>query len=285
MGMRVLSNIIDTDNSYRHSHLPRKRFGQHFLCDAAVIERIIAEIGPSSSDRFLEIGPGLGALTHPLLAAVGEMDVVELDRDLLEPLRKYCTSVGSLRIHHADALNFKLSTLRSVIGEHLLRVVGNLPYNISTPLLFHLMKQIKHVVDMHFMLQQEVVARIVAGPGEEAYGRLSVMIQYRFLVKSLFKVSPESFRPIPKVWSTVIRLIPHKNLPVIVSDEQVFSDIVRQAFSQRRKTVRNSLRSLLKVAQIEAAGVDPSSRPETLNLAAFAALSQSCMIYSKEPHS
>ncbi len=283
--MRALSNIRDTDNSSRCAHLPRKRFGQHFLCDSTVIERIIAEIGPSSGDRFLEIGPGFGALTRPLLAVVSEMDVVELDRDLLEPLRVHCNSVGQLRIHHADALDFKLSALRSAVEEHRFRVIGNLPYNISTPLLFHLMNQINHLVDLHFMLQQEVVARIVAGPGEKAYGRLSVMLQYRFLVESLFKVSPESFKPIPKVWSAVIRLVPHKNLPVIVSDEQLFADIVRQAFSQRRKTVRNSLRGLLKVAQIEAAGIDPGSRPETLSLAAFAALSRSCMTYSKEPHS
>ncbi len=254
--------------------IPRKRFGQHFLRDPSVIERIVAAIRPVPGDRLVEIGPGLGALTRPLLAVAGELDAIELDRDLLEPLQAYCAGMGVLRVHQADALAFDLGALRGA-GPRF-RVAGNLPYNISTPLLFHLLGQIEHLRDLHFMLQQEVVARMVAGPGEAAYGRLSVMLQYRCQAESLFTVSPESFRPAPKVWSAVVRLVPRETLPVVIEDEQRFAEIVRQAFSQRRKTLRNSLRGLLDAVQIEAAGVDPGARPETLGLAAFAALSQSC---------
>ena len=251
---------------------PRKRFGQHFLHDPNVLHRIVAAIRPTPADHVVEIGPGLGALTRPLLEAAGELDVVELDRDLLEPLRAYCTGAGTLRIHQADALTFDFATLRGAGPP--LRVAGNLPYNISTPLLFHLLDQAEHLRDLHFMLQKEVVDRMAAGPGEEAYGRLSVMLQYRCRVEPLFTVGPGAFRSPPKVWSAVVRLVPRETSPVAVRDELCFAEVVRLAFAQRRKTLRNSLRGILDAAQIKAAGIDPSARPETLGLAAFAALSE-----------
>ena len=253
-------------------HRPRKRFGQHFLRDASVIQHIVASIRPAAGERLVEIGPGLGALTVPLLAAARELDVVELDRDLLEPLRARCASFGTLRIHHADALDFNFAALRGAGAR--LRVTGNLPYNISTPLLFHLLAQAEHLLDLHFMLQQEVVARMAARPGEEAYGRLSVMLQYRCQIEPLFTVGPEAFRPSPQVWSAVVRLVPRETRTVAVRDESCFAEIVRRAFAQRRKTLRNSLRELLDAGQIEAAGIDPGARPETLSLEAFAALSE-----------
>ncbi len=252
-------------------HRPRKRFGQHFLHDPGVLYRIVAAIHPTPGDRVVEIGPGLGALTRPLLAAAGELDVVELDRDLLTPLQTYCAGAGVLRIHQADVLSFDFTALRG--DGPPLRVAGNLPYNISTPLLFHLLAQIQHWRDLHFMLQKEVADRMAAEPGEEAYGRLSVMLQYRCRVETLFAVGPEAFRPPPQVQSAVVRLVPHETAPVAVRDEPCFAEVVRLAFAQRRKTLRNSLRGVLDAAQIEAAGVDPGARPETLDLAAFAALS------------
>ncbi len=252
-------------------HRPRKRFGQHFLRDPGVLQRIVAAIHPQPGERLVEIGPGLGALTAPLLAAVGELDVVELDRDLLEPLRVRCAGSGILRIHHADALTFDFAALRGDGSP--LRVTGNLPYNISTPLLFHLLAQAEHLRDLHFLLQQEVVERMAASPGRKAYGRLSVMLQYRCRVEPLFTVGPEAFRPRPKVWSAVVRLVPRETFAVAIQNEDCFAEIVRRAFAQRRKTLRNSLQGLLEVAQIEAAGINPGARPETLSLEAFAALS------------
>lgn len=253
-------------------HRPRKRFGQHFLRDPGVLYRIVAAIHPKPGDRVVEIGPGLGALTRPLLAAAGELDVVELDRDLLEPLQAHCAGAGILRIHQADALAFNFAAMRS--EGPLLRIAGNLPYNISTPLLFHLLDQIAHWRDSHFMLQKDVVDRMAAKPGEAAYGRLSVMLQYRCRVEPLFTVAPEAFRPPPQVWSSVVRLIPHETPPVTVQNEQRFAELVKLAFAQRRKILRNSLRDVLDIAQIEAAGIDPGARPETLGLEAFAALSE-----------
>ncbi|MEI2742860.1 MAG: 16S rRNA (adenine(1518)-N(6)/adenine(1519)-N(6))-dimethyltransferase RsmA [Candidatus Competibacter sp.] len=251
-------------------HRPRKRFGQHFLHDADVIDRIVAAIRPKAGERLVEIGPGLGALTRPLLQVTGELDVVELDRDLLEPLRARCAGAGELRIHHADALTFDFAALQG--DGPRLRMAGNLPYNISTPLLFHVLDQADHVRDLHFMLQQEVVERMAAAPGEDAYGRLSVMLQYRCQVEALFEVGPESFRPPPKVRSAVVRLVPRETFPVAVRDQGRFAEVVRRAFSQRRKTLRNALSGLLDAGQIESAGVDAGARAETLDLAAFAAL-------------
>ena len=257
-------------------HRPRKRFGQHFLHDPNIIARIVAAIHPVPGEHLVEIGPGLGALTRPLLQAAGELDVVELDRDLLEPLQTRCAGLGTLRIHQADALAFDFARLR---GEGpRLRVAGNLPYNISTPLLFYLLSQAEQIHDLHFMLQQEVVERMAAGPGEKAYGRLSVMLQYRCQVEALFTVGPGAFQPPPRVWSAVVRLVPRETSTVTVRDEQRFAEVVQRAFAQRRKTLRNSLHGLLDAAQIKAAGVDPIARPETLDLAAFAALSDAATL-------
>ena len=258
---------------------PRKRFGQHFLQDSSVLARIVAAIAPLPTDHLVEIGPGLGALTLPLLQAVGRLEVVEFDRDLIPHLRARCAAVGELTIHQADALAFDFSTLATCAP---LRLVGNLPYNIATPLLFHLLGQLSplqtpgpsRMVDMHFMLQREVVERLAAWPGSEHYGRLSVMIQYHCHVERVLIVPAGAFRPPPRVESAVVRLRPHARSPVVVSNYQHFAQLVRQAFSQRRKTVRNTLRGLLTEASIQAAGVDPGARPEVLSLAQFARLAE-----------
>jgi 16S rRNA (adenine1518-N6/adenine1519-N6)-dimethyltransferase len=251
-------------------HRPRKRFGQNFLHDAQVIERIVRAIDPKPEQHLVEIGPGKGAITAPLLRRVGQMDAVELDWDLVPLLQRQCDGVGELRVHQADALRFDFCSLA---GGGPLRVTGNLPYNISTPLIFHLLGQAHCIKDMHFMLQREVVERMAAEPGGGDYGRLSVMVQYRCAVTPLFDIGPDAFDPPPKVHSTLVRLVPHATPPVHVDDESDLSAIVAQAFSQRRKTVRNALRSLLEEGDIRAAGVDPGTRPEHLGLNDFAALS------------
>ena len=253
------------------SHRPRKRFGQNFLTDQNIIRGIVAAIAPKAGQRVVEIGPGRGALTLPLLEVLGAMDVVELDRDLIPVLRTVSATIGELTIHEADALKFDFAQLAA--GEKL-RVVGNLPYNISTPLLFHLIDQVEAVEDMHFMLQKEVVERMTASPGGGDYGRLSVMIQYHCRAEKLFIVPPGAFFPPPKVESAIVRLVPHAAPPVEVGDEAVFAKLVRQAFAQRRKTLRNNLKGLLDSEAIEAAGIDPAIRPERLTLDQFAALSR-----------
>jgi 16S rRNA (adenine1518-N6/adenine1519-N6)-dimethyltransferase len=223
----------------------------------------------------VEIGPGLGALTLPLLQALGQLDVVEIDRDLPQQLRAACADAGldpaALQIYQADALNFAFASLRR--NKQKLRLVGNLPYNISTPLIFHLLAQAEHIHDMYFMLQNEVVERLAAPAGGAHYGRLSVMVQYRCQVEALFQIGPDAFSPPPKVNSAMVRLQPWRQPPVTVADEDGFAQIVSRAFSQRRKTLRNSLRGLVSDSVITAAGIDPSARPETLSLAGFAALS------------
>lgn len=250
---------------------PRKRFGQNFLHDPGVIQRIVNTIAPRLADHVVEIGPGRGAITLLLLRAAGHLDVVELDRDLIEPLREMCRGLGELVIHNADALKFDFTGL--LRDNKKLRVVGNLPYNISTPLLFHLLEQAGAIHDMHFMLQKEVVERMAAAPGGADYGRLSIMLQYRCTVEKLFTVKPGAFTPAPKVDSAVVRLVPHATPPVKVEDETVFAAIVRQAFSQRRKTLRNTLRGLLTESQLVTLGIDPGLRAETLTLAQYATLS------------
>jgi len=251
------------------NHRARKRFGQNFLHDPAVIQRIVAAVAPAPGQHLVEIGPGQGAITRPLLAACGELDVVELDRDLVGPLAERLADVGTLHIHNTDALRFDFCRLA---GDARLRVVGNLPYNISTPLLFHLLGQSGCIEDMHFMLQKEVVARMAAAPGSGDYGRLSVMIQYHCEVIPLFGIGPGAFRPAPKVESAFVRLIPHPRPPVEVKDRATLEHVVRKAFSQRRKTLRNTLRGLLDEDAIRAAGVDPAARAGTLDLQQFAAL-------------
>ncbi len=252
------------------NHRPRKRFGQNFLHDPGVIQRIIDAIHPQAGDNLVEIGPGQGAITLPLLTALKRMQVVELDRDLIQPLAAQCAPVGEVIIHNADALKFDFSSIAT--ADRPLRVVGNLPYNISTPILFHLLDYSAWIKDMHFMLQKEVVERMAAGPGSKTYGRLSIMLQARCQVESLFNIGPGAFTPPPKVDSAFVRLIPHPSPPCRIDDWTVFSALVNQAFSQRRKTLRNSLRKMLDAEQISAAGVDPGERPEQLGLEAFAAL-------------
>ena len=251
------------------SHRPRKRFGQNFLHDPVVIDKIFNAIRPAQSDALLEIGPGQGAITCPLLEAAGKLTVVELDRDLIGPLQARCSTLGELTVFSADALTFDFC---AVTGQQMLRVIGNLPYNISTPLLFHLLAQHRCIRDMHFMLQKEVVERMAATPGSRQYGRLSVMLQYRCEVIHLFNIGPGAFNPPPKVESAFVRLVPYARPPVQVNDEVVFEQLVRQAFSQRRKTLRNTLRDLLAAKTISALGIDPGARAETLAISDFAAL-------------
>jgi len=261
-------------------HQARKRFGQNFLRDPHFIERMIAAIQPKAGQRLVEIGPGLGALTLPLLRHATRLEAVELDRDLVEELARRCADAGELLIHQGDALKFDFAALRT--DERKLRVVGNLPYNISTPLIFHLLEALADVEDMHFLLQKEVVDRLAAPPGSDSYGRLSVMVQYYCRVESLFIVPPGAFTPVPKVDSAYVRLLPHAKRPVEVNDVRALSRLVAQAFSQRRKTLRNSLKGLLNEAEIEAAGVDPSIRPEQLDLAAFARLTDRLAAQAKD---
>ena len=256
----------------------RKRYGQHFLHDPSVIERIIASVAPRSDEALLEIGPGHGALTEMLLAAAGTLDVVEIDRDLVRELQARYAGQPRLRVHSADALDFDYAALAREHGRPL-RVVGNLPYNVSTPLLFRLLAAATHVRDMHFMLQREVVDRIVAVPGNRQYGRLGVMLAPRVRATRLFEVGPGAFRPAPKVWSAVIRMrFRPPAVAMTMESRALFERLIRSLFAQRRKTVANALRPLATSLHADArlalarAGIDPSSRPETLHLADLAAL-------------
>ena len=251
------------------SHRPRKRFGQNFLHDPIVINKIINAIRPLRTDTLLEIGPGQGAITCPLLEAAGKLTVVELDRDLIGPLQDRCSTLGELTVHSADALSFDFC---AVAGQQMLRVIGNLPYNISTPLLFHLLDQHQCIKDMHFMLQKEVVERMAASPGSGQYGRLSVMLQQRCRVTPLFTIGSGAFKPPPKVESAFVRLEPYRQPVVLVTNQSAFETLVKQAFSQRRKTLRNTLRELLDAEDISRLGIDPAARAESLNLDDFAAL-------------
>lgn len=251
------------------AHQPRKRFGQHFLHDASVIQRVLDAIDPRPGQRVVEIGPGPGALTVPLLRSLGDLDVVELDRDLVAALADRCRGLGELRIHAADALRFDFRSLAGR-GEHL-RLVGNLPYNISTPLVFHVLEQSDCIQDMVFMLQKEVVERMAAAPGGKTYGRLSVMVQYRCSVRRLFTVRPGAFTPPPKVDSAVVHLQP-RPAAVAAADEGLLSQVVAQAFSQRRKTLRNALSALADADILRTAGINPGSRAETLSVDDFVRL-------------
>jgi 16S rRNA (adenine1518-N6/adenine1519-N6)-dimethyltransferase len=244
-------------------HAPRKRFGQHFLVDLAIIERIIGAIDPLRGDHVVEIGPGLGALTVPLLARLDHLHVVEIDRDLCARLREL-HSAEQLTVHQADALKFDFAALPAP-----LRITGNLPYNISTPLLFHAAAAAGRCRDFHFMLQQEVVDRMVAKPSESAYGRLSVMLQYRFRLERLFDVLPGSFRPQPKVHSAVVRLLPRPVEQLGAVSEGGFSRVVTRAFSMRRKTLKNTLSGLISVGELTELGIEPGRRAQELPVAAF----------------
>lgn len=251
------------------AHRARKRFGQHFLHDSGIIAKIIRSIAAKSGDRVVEIGPGLGALTAPLLEALGRLEVIELDRDVVPLLRERCMGLGELIVHEGDALRFDFTAFAADVP---IRLVGNLPYNISTPLLFHLLDHAAVIADMHFMLQKEVVDRMAARAGDDAYGRLSVMLAHRCTVEPLFTIGPGAFTPPPKVDSAVVRLVPHREPPFPLPDPARFAAIVNQAFSRRRKTLRNALQGLVTAEQIAAAGLDPAARPETVSPEAFARL-------------
>jgi 16S rRNA (adenine1518-N6/adenine1519-N6)-dimethyltransferase len=246
------------------SHKAKKQFGQNFLVDRQIIADIIGAIRPEADDNMVEIGPGLGALTRPLLEKLGQLHVVEIDRDIIARLKTDYPQ-DKLVIHEGDALQFDFAQLSVP-----LRIVGNLPYNISSPLLFHFAKYAENVTDMHFMLQDEVVERMVAAPSTPAYGRLSVMLQYRFYMEKLLDVPPESFRPAPKVNSAIVRMIPLPRAKIVVRDEQGFARIVAAAFGQRRKTLRNTLREFMTDADFAELQIDPQLRAENLGVAEFA---------------
>ena len=262
------------------THRARRRFGQNFLQSESVIGRIVDSIAPAAGDRIVEIGPGLGALTGPLLERLDRLDVVELDRDLVAALPARLNHPNNLVIHQADALKFDFATLA---GEEPLRVVGNLPYNISTPLLFHLLEQSDIIQDMHFMLQTEVVDRIAAIPGSKAWGRLGVMTRARADSARLFRVPPGAFNPAPKVESAVVRIVPRALSQQQVARLPALDTVVRKAFSQRRKTLRNTLKGLLDSADLERQGVDPGRRAETLTMAEFDAMAR--LVHDRKPHS
>jgi 16S rRNA (adenine1518-N6/adenine1519-N6)-dimethyltransferase len=251
------------------SHRPRKRFGQNFLHDANIIARIVGAIAPKTGECLVEIGPGLGAMTRPLLRSAGRLNVIELDRDLIPALERRCAGAGTLIVHQGDVLDFDLSSLAPQPGS--LRVIGNLPYNISTPILFHLLAQREWIQDMHFMLQREVVDRMAADPGSRDYGRLSVMVQYHCQVVPLFGIGPGAFRPQPKVESSLVRLVP-RPCPAGSVDEASLDAVVRAAFSQRRKKLSNTLKPLFDRPALVSVGVNPDARAETLALADFVAL-------------
>jgi 16S rRNA (adenine1518-N6/adenine1519-N6)-dimethyltransferase len=251
-------------------HRPRKRFGQHFLKDFNIVQRIVMAIDPHQDQHLVEIGPGLGVLTENLLPLVEKLDAVELDRDLIPKLHAAYLPLGNFTIHSADALRFDFCALAT--NHEKLRIVGNLPYNISTPLIFHLIDQIQCIQDMHFMLQKEVVDRLAAQPNSSDYGKLSVMIQYHCQVQSMFNVPPDAFSPPPKVDSSIVRLVPHQTPPVAVKDLVLFEQLVSRAFAQRRKTLRNNLKVWLNDEQWKASGIDPQRRAETLSIEEFARL-------------
>lgn len=257
-------------------HKARKRFGQNFLSDQGIIDSIVSAISPRPDDLLVEIGPGLGAITGELIERLDQLHVVELDKDLIPFLIAKFEHTKKLSIHQADALKFDFSSLVKEPGRRL-RVVGNLPYNISTPLIFHLIDQAEHIHDMHFMLQKEVVERLAAGVGDKAYGRLGIMVQYHCRVEPLFEVPPESFNPPPKVDSAIVRLVPHQQKPITTRDPDMLRQVVTQAFSMRRKTLRNALKNLAGEEQLEAAGVSPGKRPEQISLGDYVAITETLL--------
>ena len=249
-------------------HVARKRFGQNFLHDKYVLSSITESIAPHPDDAMVEIGPGLGAMTEQLMRTVKMMHVVELDRDLVARLEK-TYNPAKLTIHAGDALKFDFSTIPVPAGQKL-RVVGNLPYNISSPLLFHLAEFAPLVQDQHFMLQKEVVERMVAAPGTKAFGRLSVMLQWRYKMQLMFIVPPTAFDPPPKVESAIVRMIPIAQ--PMACDQKKLEDVVLKAFTQRRKVIRNCLAGMFTENDLIDAGVDPQARPETVSMELFVAL-------------
>lgn len=253
------------------SHKARKRFGQNFLVDHGIIRDIVRSVHPQRDDRIVEIGPGKGAITELLAAACDHLSVIELDRDLVPWLTVKFEKYPNFRLFQADALKFDFGQL--IENDKPLRIVGNLPYNISTPLIFHLLSYSNRVQDMHFMLQKEVVKRMAAEPGSGAYGRLGIMVQYYCAVEDLFDVPPTSFDPAPKVDSAIVRLSPHAHLPYVARNMKTFETLVNVAFQQRRKTLRNSLKSLLTSEQLDIVPVDLNLRPENISVADYVRIS------------
>ena len=251
------------------SHRPRKRFGQNFLHDPNIIRRIVGSIVPQPGENIVEIGPGQGAMTFPVLEACGKLTAIELDRDLVTLLGETKPAGVELTIISQDALKTDFSTFGAD-----LRVIGNLPYNISSPLLFHLLDFAPHIRDMHFMLQKEVVDRMTAGPGSKTYGRLSVMIQALCSAEKLFDVPPGAFFPPPAVDSSIVRLVPHADEDIPQHDPTAFAKVVAQSFAQRRKTLRNNLKNLVSSDAMESIGIAPSERAENLSVEDFFALSR-----------
>jgi 16S rRNA (adenine1518-N6/adenine1519-N6)-dimethyltransferase len=249
-------------------HRARKRFGQHFLSDSGVVDAILRSVHATKDDTVVEIGPGQGAITTSLASSAGHLHAIELDRDLARRLRYQYDGNPNVTIHEADALAFDFSTL----GDRL-RIVGNLPYNISTPLLFHLLQYRDRIIDMHFMLQKEVVDRMAAGPGSKAYGRLGIMLGCYLRIESLFDVDRSAFSPPPEVTSAVVRLDPLPPGTFDIVDEALLSSIVSNAFMKRRKTIRNSLKDIVDTTDLEAVGIDPGLRPEQISIEKYVQLS------------
>ncbi|KGQ71383.1 16S rRNA (adenine(1518)-N(6)/adenine(1519)-N(6))-dimethyltransferase [Chelonobacter oris] len=259
-------------NSKKHlGHTARKRFGQNFLHDQQVIQDIVAAIHPQNDHCLVEIGPGLGALTEPVAEQIERLTVIELDRDLAERLRHHPFLHQKLIVIEQDAMTVDFRRLSEQVGQKV-RVFGNLPYNISTPLMFHLFEYYDCIQDMHFMLQKEVVKRLCAAPNSKAYGRLTVMAQYFCQIMPVLDVPPSAFKPAPKVDSAVVRLIPHRTLPHPVKDLYWLNRVCSQAFNQRRKTLRNALSTLLSAEQLTALEVDQNARAENLSVADYARL-------------
>lgn len=261
-----------------YAHTPRKRFGQNFLIDPFVIQQIVQSIAPQKNQHLVEIGPGRGAITQPLVTEVNQLDVIELDRDLIAPLQHRFAQYKNLIIHQADALTFDFNQLTA--EEKTLRIVGNLPYNISTPLLFHLLQFSPIISDMHFMLQKEVVDRLTAKCNTPHWGRLSIMMQYHCQTTALFEVPPSAFQPAPKVQSAVVKLIPYAKPPFIAENYAHFADIVRMAFSKRRKMIRNSLKEKVSVTDLQKININPELRPEQLSIEDYVKISRLCIINS-----
>lgn len=252
------------------NHIPRKRFGQNFLRDDHVVNRIVQSVGPGKGERLVEIGPGEGAMTRMFLEAGAQIEAIEIDRDLAALLRNRFGHYPGFHLNEGDALRFDFSQLAQ---DGVIRVVGNLPYNISTPLIFHLLAHTGAISEMTFMLQREVVDRLCAGASDSDYGRLSIMTQYYCEAEKLFEVGPESFFPPPKVVSAIVRLTPHA-APPVDADPKALGRVVTQAFMQRRKTLRNALRDLFTEDDLRAEDIDPGARAETLELEAYARLAR-----------
>ncbi len=254
----------------------RKRFGQHLLIDKSTIALIVQALNPSKNENICEIGPGLGAITLPILQKIGSMHAIEIDRDLAEQLQQSCKSAGKLHLHLHDILSFDLSEIFD--KNQSVRLIGNLPYNISTPLLFHLLKFVHLINDMHFMLQKEVIERIAAPVGSSHYSRLSVMLQSYCKVDVLFDIAPEMFSPPPKVISSFMRLTPINTYRSKILDPNVFSKVVEHAFNQRRKTIKNSLSKIATVDQLQKSNIELAQRPQEISVSQYIELANNLSI-------